>query len=95
MWACASLLHVPRDGFEAVGRRLADALRPGGVWYMSFKLGAGERRVGGRLFEDHTEASLRVALEALPVEVAEAWTTSDVRPGREGERWLNAVAIRQ
>ncbi len=95
VWACASLLHVPRDGFEAVGRSLADALRRGGAWYLSFKLGAGERRVGARLFVDHTEASLRAALEALPVEVVAAWTSGDVRPGRERERWLNAVAVRR
>ncbi len=95
VWACASLLHVPRHGFEAVGRRLADALRPGGAWYMSFKLGTGERRAGGRMFVDHTEASLRAALEALPVEVVEVWTSGDVRPGRERERWLNAVATRR
>jgi len=94
VWACASLLHVPPTAFPGVASRLADALRPGGVWYMSFKLGEGERLVGGRLFVDHTEESLRRALAGVPVDLAEAWTSKDVRLGRNGERWMNALVRR-
>jgi hypothetical protein len=39
IWACASLLHVPAASFPDVASRLVGALRPGGAWYMSFKLG--------------------------------------------------------
>jgi SAM-dependent methyltransferase len=95
IWACASLLHVPPGNFEDVAQRLARALMPGCPWYMSFKFGQGERRVDGRLFVDHTEASLRSALTPVPVTVAEAWVTSDVRAGRENEKWINAIAIRE
>lgn len=49
IWTCASLLHVSQACFVDVATRLADALRPGGAWYMSFKLGGGERVVAGRL----------------------------------------------
>jgi len=95
IWACASLLHVRSAAFPDVAARLAGALQPGGAWYVSFKLGAGERMAEGRLFVDHTEETLRCALAGVPVEIVEAWTTEDVQPGRRGERWLNAVAQRR
>lgn len=95
IWACASLLHVPVVDFPGVGLRLTRALRPGGAWYMSFKLGTGERRAAGRLFVDHTAASLRSVLSALPLDVLEIWTSADVRPSRGDEHWLNAVARRR
>jgi 2-polyprenyl-3-methyl-5-hydroxy-6-metoxy-1,4-benzoquinol methylase len=43
IWCCASLLHVPSSELPAVMQKLADALKPGGVWYVSFKYGNGER----------------------------------------------------
>ena len=95
IWACASLLHVPQASFHGVALRLAAALRPTGAWYMSFKLGQGERTKEGRLFVDHTEATLRDALREIPVQIVDAWTTEDVRPGRAGESWINAVALRR
>jgi 2-polyprenyl-3-methyl-5-hydroxy-6-metoxy-1,4-benzoquinol methylase len=94
IWACASLLHVTLVAFTGVASRLAEALRPGGAWYMSFKLGVGERTVAGRLFVDHTAASLRAALSGLPVSLVETWTTTDVRPDRGNEQWLNAIALK-
>jgi hypothetical protein len=93
IWACASLLLVPAALFRDVASRLASALRPGGVWYMSFKLGEGERWAEGRLFVDHTEATLRSALSGLPVDIVDAWQSTDLRPGRHGERWLNTVLV--
>src|SRR5579863_7193950 len=36
IWACASLLHVPRHEMDAVFERFVMALKPGGVWYISF-----------------------------------------------------------
>jgi hypothetical protein len=61
---------------------------------MSFKLGLGERTVAGRLFVDRTAESLRTALSDLPVRMAETWVSRDMRSGRTGEHWLNALAIK-
>jgi hypothetical protein len=95
IWACASLLHVPAADFPSVASQLADALRLGGSWYMSFKLGAGERTVAGRLFVDHTAESLRTVLSDLPVKMVEAWVSGDMRSGRIGEHWLNVLVIKR
>jgi hypothetical protein len=61
---------------------------------LSFKQGMGEHWRDGRLFVDRTEASIRAALQPLPVRIADLWTSPDLRPGREREGWLNLVAIR-
>jgi SAM-dependent methyltransferase len=92
VWACASLLHVPATDLPPVIRRLRTALRPGGVIYMSFKHGSSERVVGGRRFTDYTEELLVGALAGTALTLAEVWVTGDVRIGRIGERWLNAIA---
>jgi len=92
VWACASLLHVPASELPRVLRRLRAALMPGGVIYMSFKHGTGERIVAGRHFTDQTMESLGVALADTGLALAETWVTVDVRAGRVGERWLNAIA---
>lgn len=94
IWACASLLHVPRAELPGVLGRLARALVPGGVLYASFKHGAGEREHNGRRFTDLDEAGLAALVGAVPgLAVLETWTTGDRRAGREAERWLNALLM--
>jgi len=91
IWCCASLLHVPKLELPEVMRRLAGALKPRGVWYVSFKYGAGEREVDGRRFTDMDDAGLCGLVGALPgVEIEEFWMTRDKRPGRD-EIWFNGV----
>ncbi|NCA72456.1 MAG: class I SAM-dependent methyltransferase [Sphingobacteriia bacterium] len=92
IWACASLLHVPMAELPEVLGRLGRALKPDGVLYASFKYGAGEREHGGRRFTDLDETGLAALVGAVPgLVVLETWTTGDRRPGREHERWLNAM----
>lgn len=93
IWCCASLLHVTLAELPGVMQRLAVTLKPGGVWYVSFKYGDNEREKDGRQFTDMNEAGLQALIAALPgISVASLWTTQDVRPERD-ERWLNAVLL--
>jgi SAM-dependent methyltransferase len=95
IWACASLLHVPDAEAGEVFRRMRRALRPGGVWYMSFKVGEGERRDGDRLFNDYTEERLsRTLRESAQVTPLRMWRTPSVQPGRADVLWLNALVRR-
>ncbi|WLS79504.1 class I SAM-dependent methyltransferase [Erwinia pyri] len=94
IWCCASLLHVPEKALPEVMALLVRALNPGGVWYLSFKYGCGEREKDGRRFTDMDEASLRKIVAGSGVEIEKVWLTGDARPGREAERWLNALLIR-
>lgn len=92
IWACASLLHLPKQELTEVFRRMEKALKKNGCIYVSFKYGnfAGERN--GRYFTDLTEDALRKLSgkdENLMIE--ETWITGDARPGRSEEKWLNAI----
>lgn len=94
IWACASLLHVPQAELPQVLSQLWQALKPGGVFYLSFKLGDGERSHNGRRFTDATEARLREWTATLPnLAQTVCWVTQDQRPGR-AEQWLNALLHR-
>ena len=95
IWACASILHLPPEELVEVLGRLHRALKRGGYLYTSFKYGdfAGESR--GRYFTYLTEHSLTELLAGAPeFEPVEQWVSGDVRPGREGELWLNVILRR-
>lgn len=47
VWCCASLLHVPRSELPSQIEQLWQSLRPNGIFYLSFKLGDGERSQNG------------------------------------------------
>ena len=83
IWACSSLLHVPVAELPSIVAKYAAALKPGGHFYLSFKLGAHDGMRNGRWFTDLDEPAFRDLV-----------VTSDVRPGRENEKWLNAWCVR-
>ncbi len=92
IWACSSILHLPLEELKQVLRKMAIALKPQGIIYTSFKYGnfAGERK--GRYFTDMTEASFASLMQNIAtLETEEQWITSDVRPGRGEEKWLNVI----
>ncbi|WP_352411087.1 class I SAM-dependent methyltransferase [Mixta sp. BE291] len=94
IWCCASLLHVAEADLPAVFARLANALKPNGVWYLSFKLGRGEREKDGRRFTDLEETRLRALMAALPeLDVKAVWQTEDKRVDRD-EVWLNGLVVK-
>ena len=92
IWACSSILHLPIDELKEVFPKMAKALRNQGVVYASFKYGEFEGERNGRYFTDLNEERLhRLADEAGVFIVEETWITSDVRPGRDEEKWLNMI----
>jgi len=72
--------------------RLAIALKSGGILFASFKYGSGERVENGRHFTDLDEEALACLLDQTgDFQTIETWTSFDLRPGRESERWLNIL----
>jgi protein-L-isoaspartate O-methyltransferase len=95
VWACASLLHVPRAGLPGTVRRLRDALVAGGVLWMSFKYGSKEREAGGRRFTDMDEASGETLVADVGgLELIGRSVSGDVRGDRADERWLTLICRR-
>lgn len=92
VWACASLLHVPRPEIAGVIDRMARSLRLGGVLYASFKQGERERLEGVRLFNDMTEGQIEQVFSGFPsLSIVRIWITADIRPERVGEQWVNVL----
>jgi SAM-dependent methyltransferase len=94
IWCCASLLHISGNELSAVFSRLHQALKLSGLMYVSFKYGDFEGERNGRYFTDMTEERLQTYLDEIGFDLVEGWQTSDLRPGREEERWLNAILRR-
>ena len=90
IWACSSILHLPYAELVDVMKKMLTALKDNGLIYTSFKYGTFEGVRNGRYFIDMTEDSLEKLLQDVDgLEVEETWVTSDVRPGRGEEKWLN------
>jgi SAM-dependent methyltransferase len=95
IWAHACLLHVPRAQLPDILARIHQALRPGGIFYASYKGGVteGHDRLG-RYYNYPSEAWLRAAYERLQ------WTSIVVQGGRGGGYddqpidWLHVTAIK-
>lgn len=94
VWACASMLHLERAELVPALVGVREALRPSGMLFTSFKLGAGEgwesKKYGveaPRWFTFWSEADLDAALGTAGFEVCESAT----RPGTP-EPWLALLA---
>lgn len=92
IWACSSILHLTKDELADVMERMEKALVSKGIIYMSFKYGTEENERKGRHFTDMTEDKMKDLLDKVGLFMTEdMWVTSDVRPGREDEKWLNII----
>ena len=92
IWACSSILHLNKTELKQVIGNIRDSLLPSGIFYTSFKYGNFEGERNGRYFTDLTESSYEELIDEITgFEIVERWITSDVRPGREEEKWLNVI----
>ena len=92
IWACSSILHLPKVELRDVFRRMIRALKKDGYIYTSFKYGETEGIRKGRYFTDFTEETFREFIREMPeTEVIDEWLSADVRPGRSEEKWLNLI----
>lgn len=92
IWACSSVLHLPLQELAEVMGRMCAALKEKGIIYTSFKYGTFSGKRNGRFFTDMTEDSFAELMQkAEGLEIEEQWITSDVRPERGEEKWLNLI----
>lgn len=92
IWACSSILHLPKDVLKDVIMKMIVALKEHGIIYTSFKYGTFEGERNGRFFTDFTEETFREFVSDVDeIKIEESWITRDVRPGRGDERWLNLI----
>lgn len=91
IWACASILHVPKHEMLDVMRRFITALKVDGTFYISLKEGKGERIAeDGRFFSFYTEDSFGEVLKNFPIlSKIRFWKTKETRSRRHAAPWLN------
>jgi SAM-dependent methyltransferase len=93
IWACASVLHVPKAVLNTVLHRFHRALVPHGVLYASVQEGSDERVApDGRFFANYQPAELLQATRDAGFDAQELWRTEDVLPGRSVVGWINVLA---
>lgn len=92
IWACSSILHLPKYELKEVINKMAAALKPDGVIYTSFKYGSFEGERNGRYFTDFMEESFRNFIKDIEnIKIEEQWITRDARVNRSQEKWLNLI----
>lgn len=82
VWACASLLHVGPALIEESVEKLVRALKPGGVFYASFKESPGSRTVDQRLFHYYSQDFLnQLFSDKFGLERVDIWENSPLKKG--------------
>ena len=96
IWACASLLHLPRSLLPNSLFRLVHGLKRGGILYMSFKHGDGERFApDGRFFTDLRVQDLDSLISETPdVSVDKIWTSTGTDGYDRPTLWTNALVTK-
>lgn len=96
VWACASLLHLPRAELPPALSEILRMLRqPGGVLFLALKGGQGEEWLtdgdGQRyFFAFYNPAEIRTMLRQAGFQVFESWVAAD-QAGRN-RPWINFIA---
>lgn len=92
IWACSSLLHIPKKQLINSLHPLIDSLKSKGIFFMSFKYGENEGVIGKRHYTNFTESSMRYYLKRFPdLFILDIVKTEDIRPSGKGHYWLNCL----
>ncbi len=95
IWACASLLHLPKTKLPNIFEILLKALKTDGIMYVSFKEGKGEAIKNGRFFSYYSDEELKNILQNLRSnEITKCWIGSDVRRSSQKQKWINLLIKR-
>lgn len=89
IWACASLLHIPRSELGASFQKISDLMNEDAVFYCSFKYGEFEGERNGCFFNDQTLSSISKFIPS-ELRLIKDWISEDKRPDRS-EKWLNLI----
>lgn len=93
VWACASLLHLPRRIFPLALANINKCLKRDGILFLSMQEGSGARASDdGRYFSRYSSKELSFELTTAGFEIIQIWTTADSLSKRNAISWINIVA---
>lgn len=91
IWACASLLHIPKNEMPIILSKMEKALTHNGIIYASFKLGDFEGNRNGRFFSDVNPVIFEEMIsDVIGLVKVDEWFTEDVRPEKK-TTWYNVI----
>ncbi len=93
VWAQASLLHVPYEETRIVYEKIYHALKPGGVFYASYKYGDAYMPTVDRDFYNMTESTILQYFTGLfdPIEIGKTADTRSKVAMSPDKAWLNFI----
>jgi SAM-dependent methyltransferase len=92
IWACASILHLPKSELRDVLMKMIRATKYGGYIYASFRYGDFEGYIDERYFTYFTEESFEEFISDIgEIKIVDKWVSEDVRPDRREMKWLNLI----
>lgn len=95
VWACASLLHMPKRQIPSILRNVHHALVEHGVLFVSVQIGQGEKLLpDGRFFAYYAPEEFSQILEDAGFTIQQSWLSEDSLSSQRQIDWLNIVAIR-
>jgi mutator protein MutT len=92
IWACASLLHIPRSRIHETFACIITAMRHQGIWYMSFKQGEMEYKDHKqRFFSNYSIPLMKQLLVQFPqIKLLEMSESTSILRG-DKQLWLNVL----
>ena len=96
IWACASLLHIPKSRINETFDRIIRALKSQGIWYMSFKAGETESLdYKQRFFNNYSLPLMQQLLEQLPqLKIIHISESSSLLRGKK-QQWINILVMKE
>ena len=92
VWANFSLLHAPRDRFDAHLADIATALRPGGLFHIGMKTGKDSARDAlGRSYTYYSAVDLTARLDAQGFEILEQSQGAEAGLAGAVEPWITLL----
>jgi SAM-dependent methyltransferase len=95
-WACASLLHIPKEKLPSVLRQIYNILAFDGILFVSVQLGKGEKLLpDGRFFAYYTQKEFARYLDRSGFFIDQSWKSKDSLRSQRPISWLNIIAHRK
>ncbi len=92
IWACASILHLPKTELKDVLMKMVRATKSGGYMYVSFRHGDFEGYINERYFTYFMEETFDEFISDIgEIKIEDKWVSEDVRPDRREMKWLNLI----
>jgi 2-polyprenyl-3-methyl-5-hydroxy-6-metoxy-1,4-benzoquinol methylase len=95
IWTCASLLHITIDDLPNIFARFISALKPKGIWYISFKYGEEQTIENGRLFSRFTINTFNEFIQQFSeLSVLQVWKSQSKMLNVETD-WIQALVRKE